>query len=306
MAIAKRNSDQAFKSEKRMRKMFFWSWAALWAAASSGCAVTYTGGPEKVQPLPEAGAFDVQKNVVYTPQDWPAAQQADIYTPRGAGPFPAVLVVHGGGWTRGSRSEMEHICKRLAGQGFVAVNIDYRLAPADIFPAPLQDLQQAVLWMRAQANDQKIDAQRLAVWGYSAGAQLASLLGVLSPGDPNFVEGTRVMAVVSGGTPVDMRKGADSKLIRQYIGKPIAELPEPYRQASPIAFVSADDPPIFLYHGSIDWIVGEINATRMRDELERVGVPVELYIVHGVGHIGAYFNRGATDAGVDFLIRKLR
>ncbi|WP_240783595.1 alpha/beta hydrolase [Stenotrophobium rhamnosiphilum] len=286
--------------------MFFWSWAALWAAASSGCAVTHSGGPENIQPLSPAKAFDVQKNIIYTPKDWAVAQQADVYTPRGAGPFPAVLVVHGGGWARGSRYEMEHICKRLAEQGFVAVNIDYRLAPAHIFPAQLQDVQQAMLWMHAQAKNQKIDTQRLAVWGYSAGAQLAALLGALSPGDPNFVEGTRVQAVVAGGTPVDLRKGADSKLIRQYIGKPIAELPEPYRKASPIAFVSADDPPTFLYHGSIDWIVAEINATRMRDELERVGVPVELYIVHGVGHIGAYFNRGATDAGVDFLIRRLR
>lgn len=306
MPTAKRNSGQAFRSEKRVRKMFFWSWAALWAAASSGCAVTYSGGPEKIQRLSPAAAFDVQKNIVYTPANWPVAQQADVYTPRGAGPFPGVLVVHGGGWARGSRYEMEHICKRLAEQGFVAVNIDYRLAPADIFPAQLQDVQQAMLWIQAQAKDQKIDVQRIGVWGYSAGAQLASLLGALSPGDPNFVEGTRVQAVVSGGTPVDLRKGADSKLIRQYIGKPIAELPEPYRQASPIAFVSADDPPMFFYHGSIDWVVNEINAKRMREELDRVGVPAELYIVHGVGHIGAYFNRGATDAGVAFLIRKLR
>lgn len=289
-----------------MRKIFFWSWAALWAVASSGCAVTYTGGPEKVPELPPASAFDVQKNVVYTAVGWSKPLQADVYTPRGAGPFPAVLVVHGGGWARGSRGEMEHICKRLAGQGFIAVNIDYRLAPEFVFPAPLQDLQQALQWMHQHAGEQRIDQQRIAVWGYSAGAQLAALLGVLSPGDPNFVEGTRVQAVVAGGTPTDLRRGANSKLIRQYLGRSIDEIPDSYRQASPIAFVSADDPPMFLYHGNMDWIVDKINATRMRDELVRVNVPVELYVVHGVGHIGAYFNNGAIDAGISFLQRRLR
>ena len=98
--------------------------------------------------------------------------------------------------------------------------------------------------MHANAAEQQIDVRRIGIWGYSAGAQLASLLGVLSPGDPNFAEGLRVQAVVSGGTPVDLRRGADSQLISQYIGRPIAEVPELYLQASPIAYVSKDDPPM--------------------------------------------------------------
>jgi dipeptidyl aminopeptidase/acylaminoacyl peptidase len=83
-------------------------------------------------------------------------------------------------------------------------------------------------------------------------------------------------------------------------------VPEPYRQASPIAFVSADDPPMLFYHGGMDWVVSDINATRMREALQPVGVPVETYIVHGVGHVGAFFNRGAINAGIDFLQRHLR
>ncbi len=288
-----------------MRRLFFLSWATFWAAVTSGCAVTHTGGPEVPASLSAPSVFDVQRDVVFTPTDWPESLKADVYRPRGTGLFPAVLVIHGGGWTRGSRDEMAHICKKLAGQGFVAVNVDYRLAPAFNFPAPVQDLQQALRWMRANAAEQQIDAGRIALWGYSAGAQLASLLGVLSPGDPNFAEGPRVQAVVSGGTPVDLRKGANSPLISQYIGRPIAEVPELYLQASPIAYVSKDDPPMFLYHGSSDAIVGEINVTRMRGELERAGVPVETYIVHGLGHIAAFFNSGAIDAGIAFLQRHL-
>ncbi len=289
-----------------MRRLFFLSWATFWAAMTSGCAVTHTGGPEAPASLSEPRAFDLQRDVVFTPADWPAPLKMDVYRPRGAGPFPAVLVIHGGGWARGSRDEMAHICKKLAAQGFVAVNVEYRLAPAVHFPAPVQDLQQALRWIHANATEQQIDVRRIGLWGYSAGAQLASLLGVLSPGDPNFAEGLRVQAVVSGGTPVDLRRGADSKLIRQYIGPPIAEAPELYLQASPIAYVSQDDPPMFLYHGSADAIVGDINVKRMREELERAGVPVETYLIHGIGHIAAFFNGGAIDAGVEFLRRKLQ
>ncbi len=289
-----------------MRRLFFLSWATVWAAVTSGCAVTHLGGPEIPTPLSAPGAFDVERNIVFTPADWPAPLMVDVYRLRGDGPFPAVLVIHGGGWARGSRDEMAHICKKLAEQGFVAVNAEYRLAPAFTFPAPVQDLQQALRWMHENAAGYGIDPLHIGLWGYSAGAQLASLLAVLSPGDPNFADGLRVQAVVSGGTPVDLRRGANSPLISQYIGRPIEEVPELYQQASPIAYVSKDDPPMFLYHGGADTIVKDINVTRMREELERAGVPVETYIVHGTGHIGAFFNGGAIDAGLGFLRRQLR
>lgn len=289
-----------------MRRLFFLSWATFWAAVTSGCAVTHTGGPDAPAPSPASMAFDVQRDIVFTPSDWVTPLKADVYRPRGDGPFPAVLVIHGGGWARGSRDEMAHICKKLAAKGFVAVNAEYRLAPAFHFPAPVQDLQQALRWMHDDASEQHIDARRIGVWGYSAGAHLAALLGVLSPGDPNFAEGLRVQAVVSGGTPVDLRRGASSSLIQQFIGKKLEEAPEAYQQASPIAYVSKDDPPMFLYHGGMDIIVKEVNATRMRDELAGVGVPAETYIVHGTGHIGAFFHGGAIDAGIDFLQRYLR
>lgn len=289
-----------------MRRLFFFSWAAVWAAVTSGCAVTHVGGPEVPATLSAPVEFDLQRDIVFTPVNWPAPLKIDVYRPRGDGPFPAVLVIHGGGWARGSRDEMAHICKKLAAQGFVAVNAEYRLVPSYTFPAPVQDLQQALRWMHDNAGEQKIDVRQIGLWGYSAGAQLSSLLGVLSPGDPNFAEGLRVQAVVSGGTPVDMRRGADSKLISAYIGRPIAEVPELYEQASPIVFVSPDDPPMFFYHGNMDAIVKEVNVTRMSEALGRAGVPVETYIIHGTGHIGAFFNGGAIDAGIIFLKQHLR
>lgn len=272
---------------------------------ATGCATTYSGGTAP-GPLPEARAFSVDKDVVFTPPDWTQALKADIYRPQGAGPFPTVLVVHGGGWITGKREEMSRISRRLAEQGFVAVEIDYRLAPEFVFPSPLQDLQQAMRWIHANAAHYAMDDQRIGAWGYSAGAELVSLLGTLSPGDPNFAEGTRVRAVVSGGTPADLRFAGDSTLVRKYIGHKIDDEPQLYRQASPVAFVSSDDPPMFLYHGGLDWVVGDVNARRMKDELDRVGVPAELLLVHGMGHIGVFTFGYGEDEGVAFLRRRLR
>jgi acetyl esterase/lipase len=276
------------------------------ALLTAGCAVTHTGGPKNPPPLAVEKSFSEQTNVVFTPPGWPKELKADIYKPEGAGPFPAVLVVHGGAWVTGSQLEMKHICDELAGHGFVAINIEYRLAPAYNFPAPLQDLQQAMHWIHAHAAEYRIDDHRIGAWGYSAGAELVSLLATLSPGDPNFAKGTRVRAVVSGGTPADLRFAGDIGVVRTYIGQKIEDQPELYRQASPIAFVSADDPPMFLYHGTWDFIFDDINARRMKHALDRVQVPAEIYLVHWAGHIRTFTYGGATDAGVAFLQRHLR
>src|SRR3546814_16292673 len=91
--------------------------------------------------------------------------------------FPAVLVLYGGGWEHGDRKQLSSIAKDLARRGYVAVASTYRLAPEYIFPAQLRDVQLAVRWMRAQSADYHIDGTRIGVWGYSAGAHLAALLG---------------------------------------------------------------------------------------------------------------------------------
>jgi acetyl esterase/lipase len=278
----------------------------LWLSGLAGCA-TLSGAPAGEAPLSPQADYTVQKALTYTPAGWPQAQVADLYQPQGRGPFPAVIVVHGGGWVRGDRFTMDGISKKLAEQGFVALNIEYRLAPEYIFPAALQDVQQSVRWLRAHADEYHVDPTRVGVWGYSAGAELAALLGTLSPGDPNFAADARVQAVVAGGTPADLRYAGDSSLVRDFVGDTLESRPDLYRDISPIAFVSADDPPTYLYHGTFDWVVYQINAVKMKQALDKAGVPAELYLLHGSGHIATFlFSRGAETEGLKFLRRYLR
>lgn len=258
-----------------------------------------TTGPERTYDI------DVMKNVAYTPAHWPQALAADIYRPQDIGPFPAVIMVHGGGWKGRAREDMSSISEAVAKRGYVVMNVSYRFAPQWTFPAQLHDMQQAVLWLRANAAVYRVRADRIGVWGYSAGAHLAALLGVTGRGDKQFVEGARVQAVVAGGTPVDLRYYKEGPLTNALMGVPYARDPELWREASPAALVTPDDPPMFLYHGTFDFTVGVENARNMYATLKQADVPAELYLFRGLEHLSTFF-LSPVAAGVDFLDRHLR
>lgn len=246
----------------------------------------------------------VQRDVTYTPPGWPAPLKADIYQPQGTGPFPAVVLIHGGGWNGRTRGDMDSIAEKVARRGYVAINVSYRLAPVWTFPAQLQDVQQAVLFLRSNATAYKVQPQRIAAWGYSAGAHLAALLGMTSPTDRLFLEGARVQAVVAGGTPVDLSYYPDGPLTKGLMGVPYLSNEARWAEASPLQLVSGDDPPVFLYHGTFDFTVGRSNAYNMFDALKRANVPTELCMVRGLEHISMFF-LSPVDRGVDFLNRRL-
>ena len=169
----------------------------------------------------EAPPIEVLRSITYSqPGDKPLT--ADIYLPQGDGPFPGVLVVHGGAWTVGSKGRMKRISTLLAERGYVAVAIDYRLAPKHKFPAQLDDCRAAIGWMRDHAAEYHIDPLRIAGFGYSAGAHLVTLLGLSAAAayhddtataeDRAAARRCLLRAVVAGGTPCNFQEvSLDSK-----------------------------------------------------------------------------------------------
>jgi len=276
------------------------------AFLASSCA-QHVGKPDIAVPERLNLRYTVQRDQVYTPDSWPKKLLADVYIPEGKGPFPAVLVIHGGGWRSGDRAQVESIAERVAKRGYVAVNITYRLVPDALFPAPVLDVQQAIRWLRSHAADYQVDPSRVGAWGYSAGAHLAALVGGLSPGDRLFAEDARLKAIVAGGTPSDLRKFHGGTLVPDFLGERWSEGSVAFRESSPSAYVSADDPPVFLYHGTWDALVPLDQATDYKAELDAAGVKNELYLLRGLGHIAAFLlDGGAVQSGADFLDRNLR
>jgi acetyl esterase/lipase len=245
--------------------------------------------------------YAVQTDLVYTPAAWPQALRSDLYVPSGRGPFPAVVVVHGGGWNGRDRKDMTGISESLAEHGIVALNIEYRLAPAFHHPAPVEDVRAAVSFLRQHAQEWKIDASRLGGWGYSAGAHLVTLAANAADRGVPLMQ-----AVVAGGMPADFRRYPDSPVIAEYIGKSYTEATQAWKSASPLLNVTADDPAMFLYHGDWDRIVQPEELPAMQAALEQNGVEVQTLKVGMLGHIGTFlFSREARREGIAFLKQHL-
>ena len=284
------------------------SWGrAVSAWALAACLVL----PASAQGWEADALIEIDRGVVYARR--PSGDlHADVYRPEGEGPYPAILVVHGGSWTRGNRSRMARVAERLAGSGYTAVSVDYRLAPAHRFPAPVYDCKAAVRWIRDHADDLRVDPERVGGFGYSSGAHLVAMLATTTPNDglegdaPPGAPSSRIQAAVLGGTPTDLRRFPPSLALRRFLGGSEAELPDLYAFASPITHVSSDDPPMFLYHGERDWVVDVSQARTMAKALDGVGVPHELKESE-LGHVATFVMDGdAVAAAIRFLDRWLK
>jgi acetyl esterase/lipase len=238
---------------------------------------------------------------------------ADVFVPPGAGPFPGMLVVHGGAWRVGSRAQLASVAARFAEHGYVAVAISYRLAPQSKFPAQIYDCQAAVRWMRTHASEFKIDPQRIGGFGYSAGGHLVALLGTLDDneykeaGIPKDAPSARLQCVLAGGAPCDFRElPADSSFLAYWLAGTRSEKPDNYRNASPATFITPDDPPMYFFSGVDDALVPIASPQKMVDSLKRTGVTAEMHAIKNAGHLQAIFDQSAIDDGFAFADRYLK
>lgn len=281
----------------------------------SGFCVFMVLAASWTSPVSAEPVFETKRGVVYA-QRGDLALKADVYVPAQEGTFPGVLVVHGGAWAAGERTQLRSIAELLAANGYTAVAISYRLAPQHLFPAQLEDCQDAIRWMREQATQYKIDPTRIGGFGYSAGGHLVTLLGTLSdetdaPRAEAAAEkrevSARLQAVVAGGAPCDFRVlPAHSRMLAYWLGGSRAEKPEVYTLASPANFVSRDDPPMFFYHGDEDSLVPLLSPMAMNVLLKLAGVPSQVYTIAGAGHIAAVRDKAALDAALQFLNQHLK
>ena len=150
--------------------------------------------------------YERTKNIVYKEIDGESLK-LDVYIPEGEGPFPAVVVVHGGAWRFGSKGQLAMYARDLAKRGYVSFAINYRLAPQHKSPAQTEDCRDAVRWVRQNGHKYKADPKRIGAMGYSAGGHLVSMLattGLSKADDPKGV-GTKIVAAVAGGSPTDFR-----------------------------------------------------------------------------------------------------
>lgn len=271
------------------------------AAAAVLLLVACRGGarpsstPTGPTPTPPPSASRIETGVTYCTRG-DVALKMDLYFPKIEGRAPAILFLHAGEWVLGDKTtvgppiEFQQVVER----GYVVASVDYRLAPGAVFPAQLEDAKCAVRYLRAKADDYNIDAGRIAAWGASAGGHLAALLGVVGKSDAfeGSVEyqdqSSAVQAVVDMFGPTDLLapdyvpNAADiSRLVFGAEGPDAADV---LRRASPVTYVSPDDPPFLIIHGEADGVVPLSQSQELTDRLRAAGVPAALIVVRNAEH----------------------
>jgi acetyl esterase len=223
----------------------------------------------------------------------------DARVPDGTGPFPAVIIVHGGAWVIGNRKRsVQPLFRPLEDADLAWFSIDYHLAevdPASIATTGLaaiasartavDDIREAVSYVRTHAAEYRVDPNRIALLGESAGAQLASM-AALKPRP-----GSGVQAVVAFYCPSDLanliqdNKQIPDPIRRALEGSQLGNaLYSALRELSPINWVRRDSPPFLLIHGTKDRLVPFQQSIEMRDALQKAGANGEVYSVPGGGH----------------------
>jgi acetyl esterase/lipase len=276
----------------------------------SAAAQTARGRP----PIPEG--TKTFRDVKYGPDA--ERNLLDVYVPADAkGPLPLVVWIHGGGWRNGAKGNGGPAIGLLR-EGFAVAAINYRLSGQAAFPAQIEDCKAAIRFLRANAKQYGVDPERFGVWGSSAGGHLVALLG--TSGDVKALEGavgehddvsSRVQAVCDWYGPTDFLQmggrhddaGSPESLL---IGGAIQENKDKTARANPITYVSADDPPFLIMHGTKDPAVPYGQSELLLTALKKADVEGTLVPLEGAGHGGPEFQAADIQRQVaDFFQKKL-
>ena len=272
--------------------------------ATEGASSDGAASPQAVAPVSRcaeppipATALREARDVTYVVRDGRSLRFDVAWTVAGA-PAPLVVLLHGGSWSAGSRASLHDEMRALARRGYTAATVEYRLtqAPRDVFPAAIADVRCALRVLRRRASEFHASPARVAAMGYSAGGHLASLIGVAAdetaldaaPCDATG-EDVRVQAVVSYAGPQDLRVNGpytqeQAEIVTNFLGVFPGDDPALARLASPIAHVTAGDPPFLMLHGTDDPLVPVDHPRRMARALREVGTPASVLEIGKIGH----------------------
>jgi acetyl esterase/lipase len=262
-----------------------------------------------------------------------SAQKLDLYIPTtGSGLFPVVIMVHGGAFMFGDKSEGGGLAgvDQLLAAGYAVASINYRLSGEATYPAQIFDAKAALRFLRANAVKYNLNPDKFGVWGASAGGNLASLLGTTCGeaelegaelGNPD--QSSCVQAVVDWFGPIDFLKMDEqfagtscpanhneaSSPESMLVGAAIQTVPDLVKTTNPMNYITADDPPFFIENGTADCNVPPAQSKNLADALSAViGADKVIYIsLDGAGHGGSQFATAENlQLVIDFLDKYLK
>ena len=237
------------------------------------------------------------------------SQKLDVYLPdEGKGPFPVIVAIHGGSFVKGDKRDFQIVPMLEAlKRNYAVVAVNYRLSQEAKFPSQIQDIKAAIRWIRAKGDSYSLNQNKIAVWGDSAGGNLAALAGTsvgvkeledIAMGNPE--QSSRVDAVVDWYGPINfLTMGNQLKQNNQnprksnssYTGKSKEEAPELYTAASPETYIHTGMPPFLIQHGNRDQIIPFQQSVDFAAQLEKNSGKgmVVLDVVENANHLDEKF-----------------
>lgn len=247
---------------------------------------------------PESESITVTYDIPYRDGD-SQAWVLDMAMPAGPSTAlrPAIVIVHGGGWRAGSKSDpvYQKMMIAYARKGYIVINVEYRLTGEAPFPGCIEDVKCAVRWLRAHADKYKVDSDRIGGYGHSAGGHLALMLAVCPPsadleGDGGWETYSSRLNVVVGGAPATE------------LGR---DVPMANPAWWPIGYIAGDHPPMMIIQGTDDPVVRAELTEDFVKKMKYAGSDVEYVKIDGVGHDVAYSSKlEITDPAIEAFFAK--
>jgi len=227
----------------------------------------------------------------------------DLFRPLKAGTYPALLLIHGGGWRSGNRTMENQLAQQVAAHGYVTATVEYRLSPEAIYPAAVYDIKSAVRFLRSNAAKFGIDPDRIAISGTSAGGQLASLVGMTAEvkkfdgGETDSKVSAKIQAIIDIDGVLDFRdpneSGKDEDPLKlsagaYWFGATFKQAPKIWEEASPNVYAGKDTPPILFinsalprFHAGRDSVISILNQYKIYTEVHTLpGTPHPFWLFH--------------------------
>jgi acetyl esterase/lipase len=201
----------------------------------------------------------------------------DFYHSTRRGNRPCVVVIHGGSWCGGNSQQLPELNSELARNGFQVASVNYRLAPKYKSPAPIEDIDKALRYLKQHSQELKIDTNNFILLGRSAGAQLALVAAYTLPTD-------NIKGVINFYGPTDMVWGYEmpvspyimdsKKVLEDFLGGPISKVPQQYKASSPVEVVNRRKSiPTLIIHGENDALVAFEHGERLKKKLAANDIP---------------------------------
>jgi acetyl esterase len=278
-------------TENERRVLTEWNEFVKWMPPSiEGLRTNYAKwSEEQNKDLPQIGSYE--EGVTLRP-----GLRADVAVPKGPGPHPVLLYIHGGGWMAGSAHTHKKVAAEIAARGYLTFNLDYRLAPEDPFPAGLDDCVFAASWIPENAKRWNGDPKRMAVGGDSAGGNLAAAAAMVlneKSGGPKFKAAVLIYGVFDVPANIERGKATGAGLTEQvaqgYLGAGYpASVNDP--RVSPIRGLKKGAmPPSFIICGAADDLLPDSRA--LAEAMKQAGIEHELHVVDEMPH--AFMQMGA-------------